>query len=95
MLSSYSQSPVFSNKHSIQKLIETTAITFGGTRQLFVVLNPLPATKTLLAAQGNDYIALLLETASLDEKPIHIYTHRTIAFVRVTRGKQNMAQHST
>lgn len=35
MLSSYSQLPVFSSKHSIQKLIETTAILFGDTSQTF------------------------------------------------------------
>lgn len=54
MLSSYSQLPVFSNNHSIQKSIETVAILFGDTRQILVVLNPLPTTKMLLAAQGND-----------------------------------------
>lgn len=33
MLSSYSQLPVFSNKHSVQKFIETTALLFGNTNQ--------------------------------------------------------------
>lgn len=54
MLSSYSQLPVFSNKHSIQKLIETVAILFGDTSQILVILNPLLTIKMLLAAQGND-----------------------------------------
>jgi len=52
MLSSYSQLPVFSNKHSIQKLIETTAILFGNTNQDFLIPHPMPTTQKLLAAQG-------------------------------------------
>lgn len=92
MLSSYSQLPVFSNKHSIQKLIETTAILFGNTNQDFLIPHPTP-TEVAGSPRKRLKCTFFWKLEVGWKGCIHLQI-LYLPCLRITWGKQNMAQHN-